>query len=241
MSALVLIFLRLSAFFVTAPFPGPQTPAMIRVVLAAGLSFGLYEGTHVTPKVGSPAAAVIGEVILGLLSGFLLTLILHAFTTGGEVIGQQMGLGTVGFINPLGPRMTLMGSSFTFIAVGIFVLGEGPGRVVVFLMRSVELLPPGGFLGLMSEPAQIVMQAGQELFLLGIRAAAPMITGVFASQLVLAVLARSVPTLNLFVEGPALTITTGVIGLVASLHTFSPLISGAVVRRLESIAVWVLP
>ena len=242
MSAILLVFLRLSAFFFTSPFPGPQVPAMVRIVLAAGLSYGLTLGAgSPSPQLDSLAGAVIGEVLLGLMCGFLLTLVLHAFTTGGEMAGQQMGLGTPGFINPLGAHMTLMGSAFTFIAVAVFVLGEGPGRVVVFLLRSVELVPPGTFGGLAYAPAKLVITAGQELFVLGIRAAAPMITGVFASQLVLAVLARSVPTLNLFVEGPALTVSTGVIGLIASLHTFSPLVEQAFLHRLESLAVWVLP
>ena len=241
MNGVVLAFIRLSAFFVIAPFPGPQAPAVARIILAAGLSFALASTGRVPPvAIDSLFGAVISEVLFGLITGYLMILVLHAFTTGGEAAGQQMGLGSPGFSNPLGSQMTLMGSAFTFIAVGLFVLGEGPARVIVFLQRTLELIPPGTFGGLSTSPVNVVAKAGGELFALGISAAAPMITGVFAAQLILAVLARSVPTLNLFVEGPALTVSTGVIGLFASVHTFVPLVDGAFTHRLEAIATWVL-
>lgn len=239
-TATLLVFMRFTAFFVTSPFPGPgSVPGTVRIVLAAGLSWALSSAVDAPPVSGPLWAAVSSEIILGLASGFLIALVVHGFAVAGEVAGHQMGLGTPSFIDPdLPAHLTVIGATFTFVALGVFVAGDGPARTLVFLERSVALVPPGSLSSLSG--VTIAIEAGNDLFYAGIHVAAPLITAVFASQLLLAVLARTVPTLNLFVEGPALTLSAGLIGLIASLDTFVPLTERAFQSRFEEVARWLL-
>jgi flagellar biosynthetic protein FliR len=100
-----------------------------------------------------------------------------------------------------------------------------------------ELVPAGAGGGL-GVGSSLVLTAGKELFTGALQVGAPLITAVFAAQLVLAVLAKSVPTLNLFIEGPALTTSAGIVGLIASVNTFAPMIDTLFLRRFEQIAAW---
>lgn len=232
----ILVFIRLSTFFVSAPFPGRFAPFRVRVILAAGLAFGLAgAGKQVVPD--NLYLAALGESVLGLAMGFFLLVCIQSFTLGGQAVGTQMGLATVGFADPLAGQVTLMASAYSFIALVLFVLGQGPERTLILLQRSFELVPAGAGGWPLRELFELgVYRAGPELFAMGLRAAAPAIAAVFGAQLVLAVLARAVPTLNLFVEGPALTVTSGVIGLVASMDVFIPLVEEYTQARVESIA-----
>ncbi len=222
-------FLRFSAFMVSAPFPGPTTPARLRVVLAGGLAL-VVEGGEVVPVFWLRAA--IFEVVLGLLLGFALTLCLQAFAYAGEVGGAQMGLSNAGLGNPFSNDSNVLGSAYTFLALALFVVGDGPERMLVLLQRSCELLPVGTGGLPMNETAVAFVgppdNAGSSLaglfFVSTLRAAAPLIAATFAAQVVLAVLARAVPNLNWLVEGPSLTISAGLIGFLASLETLWPLL-----------------
>ncbi len=234
----LLTFLRISAFFAVSPFPGPTAPAKVRLILAAGVSWAIGSfGPIQEPEL--LWSSVLGEVVLGLAAGFLLVVTMHAFSFAGEAAGLQMGLGSPGFANPLQANLTVVGSAFAFIAMAVFTLAEGPEKIVVLLSRSLELVPPGSF-GNGFNGLEIVLTAGNDLFILAIQLAAPMIASVFAAQIILAVLARSVPTLNLFIEGPALTTSSGVIGLLASVHTFIPMVDRSFGQRFEQLAEWLL-
>lgn len=234
--ATALIFLRLSAFFVSSPFPGRFAPVQVRVIFAAGLAFGMAgTGRQLTPD--NLYLAALGEVLLGLILGYFLLICIQTFTLGGQAVGTQMGLATVGFADPLAGQVTLMASMYSLIALVLFVLGEGPERTLTLLYRSFELVPAGSSGWPLAQLTELgVFQAGTELFSIGLKAAAPAIAAVFGAQLVLAVLARAVPTLNLFVEGPALTVTSGVIGLVASVDVFLPLVDAYTQDRVEALA-----
>lgn len=230
-----LAFLRLSGFFVTAPVPGFAVPGPAKVVLAGVLALCL---TRDVPPQAFDWIHALGEVGLGLVLGFALRLVVEGFAFGGEAAGTQMGLATLGFFNPMrSSSMTLLGSGFTFLALGLFAAGDGPARMMLFLGRSLELLPPGQ-VGLGTADAGLAVAAASEMFRLGVAVAAPMIAAVFCSQLVLGVLARAVPTLNLLVEGPSLNLSAGVFGMLASLYSYGPLISRAFDARFESLLRW---
>lgn len=227
-------FLRLTAFFVVLPFPGLTAPPQVKVIFAGALAWTL------APEGVQPELTWVGallEVVVGLSAGFLIRLVFQAFTFGGEAAGTQMGLASIGFFNPLESQITLLGSSFTFIVLGFFALGDGPGRLLVFVYRFLELMPPGSA-ALSFDAREVVTIAGAELFVLGILAAAPMIAAVFCAQAVLAVLARAVPTLNLLIEGPGLTTAAGVTGLFASVHALAGLVDRSLAHQFEQVGRW---
>jgi flagellar biosynthesis protein FliR len=227
-------FLRLSMFFVVVPFPGLNAPRAVKVAMAGTLALTLAQD-GAAPSFTLSSALV--EVMLGLMAGFFVRTVVDGFTFGGEAAGSQMGLASIGFFNPLDTQITLLGSGFTFLVLGLFAAGEGPSRMLVFLHRFLEAVPAGEG-ALLVQPQTVVMTVGAELLQLGVLAAAPMIAAVFCAQVVLAVLARAVPTLNLLVEGPVLTVSAGVAGLFASAHSFAGLVERAFRVRFETMADW---
>jgi flagellar biosynthetic protein FliR len=232
--AIFFAFLRLSAFFVVLPFPGRLVPVPAKVALSGTLAFFL--AVEPTQSSFGWGAAML-EVLLGLAAGFLLRMVVESFTFGGELAGTQMGLASIGFFNPLETQLTLLGSGFTFLALGLFAAGDGPLHLMAFLARWFELVPVAQA-HLLSGLLEVVQRVGTEMFELAVSAAAPMIASIFCAQMILAVLARSVPTLNLLIEGPGMTIAAGTIGLFASVHTFGRALLRAFDIRFEQILAW---
>ena len=238
-AALFFVFLRISAFMVASPFPGQLTPAPVRVVLAGGLALVIPVETSASGET-MWIRAVLVEVALGLIMGFVLMLCLQAFALAGEIGGAQMGLSNAGLGNPLAIDVNLMGSGYTFLVLAVFVMGDGPGRMLVLFERSFDIVPVGAggwpiadtAAAIVGEPTQIGSLV-RWFFIAALRAAAPLIAAAFAAQVVLAVLARAIPNLNWLIEGPSLTLTAGIIGLIASMETFAPVLTSYLWRSLE--------
>ena len=234
----LLVFFRLGAFFASSPFPGPLAPGPLRLIVAAGLAWAF--SSSVPYSLSGPLwAALISEVLMGLVMGYLLNLVMFAFAYAGEAVSQQMGLRMPGFANPMAANLSLLGGVMAMLMLGFFSMGPGPMRLVVFLYRMFEVVPVGGAWAL--GRLELPLVAGHELFAGALQVGGPLIAAVFAAQLVLAILARSVPTLNLFIEGPALTTSSGIIGLIATVNTYGPMAENMISRRFEQIAGWLVP
>jgi flagellar biosynthetic protein FliR len=222
----LLAFVRFSAFFTIAPLPGGGSPVFLRLVLSASLAWAFAPSASTADGTLSLFGAVISEIVLGLSMGF----------------AHQMGLANPSmFINAsIGSQLTTMGGGVFFIALMVFAMSDGPARMLALLDHSLTVLPPGDVLEVKGGP-QVMVEMGRDLFIVALRAAAPLITAVFAAQMMLAVLARAVPTMNLFIEGPGLTVAAGVIGLTAATHTYVPFIENLFANRIDQVALWIGP
>ena len=242
MSAVVFLsFLRISAFLVSSPFPGQMTPGPVRVLLAGGLALAFSLDGSPPTEVGWIRAALV-EVVLGLIIGFVLMLCMQAFALAGEVGGAQMGLSNAGLGNPLAIDVNLMGSGYTFLVLAVFVMGDGPARILILLERSFEIVPAGAGGWPMAETAAAIVgdpaQAGslaRAFFSAALSAAAPLIAAAFSAQILIGVLARAIPNLNWLVEGPSLTLSAGTIGLIASIETFAPVLNRYLLASFETL------
>jgi flagellar biosynthetic protein FliR len=234
----ILAFFRFSAFFIIAPFPGSVVPASIRIALSAGLAWAFGSGIAAYPQTSSLWGAIAVEIFLGLSMGFLLLIVFQAFVGAGEAAGTHMNVASAGYADPLGTtQITVMGQAFSYIALGIFALSDGPAMMCALLQQSLIIMPPGTF-SHHPDALAIVTTGGSEIFRVAVHAAAPIIASVFAAHLVLMVLTRAIPNFNVFIEGPALTVATGTFGLWASVHTFAPMIEEQFTQQFDHIARW---
>ena len=236
--ATILSFFRFTAFFAVAPFPGGMTPALVRVSLAGALAWAFSAGVAPYEQTTSLLGAIMLEVLVGLSMGFLLLIVFHAFVGAGEASGTHMNVASAGYLDLTeASQLTIMGQAFSYIALGIFALSDGPAMMCAFLQQSLAFLPPGIA---MKSPntLEIVTAGGTELFRVAVHVAAPIIASVFSAHLILMVLTRAIPNFNVFIEGPALTVATGAFGLWASVHTFAPVIEEQFTKRFNQIALW---
>ena len=232
--ALMLASIRPGAAFLAAPiFGAPQVPVLLRFILAVAVGVpGSLLATVVLPPDGIASAAgvvlIIGEIIIGLALGFALQTGFAATSIAGEAIGNAMGLGFAATIDPLsGTGTPAIGQVLTILATLLFLSMDGHLAFISVILESYRALPIGG--GLLSAGAvQSVINLGGAMFAASILLALPVVTGVILIQLVMALLARSAPALNLFAVGLPAALLGGLI-----LFAFAiPVLGGAITRSL---------
>ncbi|MBX2800671.1 MAG: flagellar biosynthetic protein FliR [Myxococcales bacterium] len=198
----MLVFVRMATVIAGLPIFSTQG-APRQAVLLFGLATSLVI-TPTLPVVALPTHLAGFVAVLGLeiLYGVLLVLGVRAtfsvVNLAGELMGLQMGLAMATLFDPLQrERSSALGTLAAWLS-GMAFLGTGLHlRVVELLGSSFHLVPPGQLaVGPELVPA-LVATVGAH-FSMGVQLAGPLLALVFIVNVLMAVLARLAPRMNVF-------------------------------------------
>jgi flagellar biosynthetic protein FliR len=218
--ATLLLSARVAAATMLTPMFGPsQLPGPIRVLLALGLAAFLVMVLPVAPAgiltLSDLAVATIGELILGASLAFGFLVAYAATQLAGRVLDIQLGYGAASVLNPSTQvPAPLLGTVFGMAGVAVFLALDGHHVLIRALALSVEHYPPGT-LALDLDFAEHLKFSGA-MFTFGLALAAPVMLTLLLADIALAVMARSMPQLNVFILSFSVKIVLGLIGLAVS-------------------------
>ena len=217
-----LLFIRVLAILATAPLLGARSvPARVKVGLAMVLTLILLPqalvGAGFQPVSSMPgfALAVAGEVLVGAALGLLARLLFAGVELSGQVMGFQMGFGIVNVIDPqTQTQVSILGQFQGLVALLVFLSVNAHHVILAALVRSLEVMPLAAPRVGVEASGGLVRWAG-EMFAIGAKLAAPVVITLFIANVVLGIIARTVPQINLLIVGFPLTIALGlaVLGL----------------------------
>ncbi len=213
----LLAMIRPGAAFLIAPIFGARNvPVQLRIILALGIGVpaALMSGMTV-PEEGIISlqgfSLIVGEVILGLTLGFAIQIGFAAAMLAGEAISNAMGLGMAAMVDPSsGQSSSAIGQFLNIVAVFLFLAMDGHLMLIGIILESYNALPPGRA-WLSAEQFRGIAHFGGLIFALGLSIALPVGFAVILVQLIMGVVARSTPTLNLFAVGLPVTLFAGII------------------------------
>mgnify|MGYP002725700763 CR=1 FL=1 len=210
--------MRISAMIAAAPvFSSRQTPTRLRIGISLLLSFMLMPLIPPPPvvEVFSPAALLIAlqQVLIGLVMGLVGRFMFAAIEFAGTVVGFQMGLSMANMFDPMSEQQISMLARFeTAIAMLVFLMMDLHLIIVQAMVRSYSLLPPGGA-NMNNDLAREILNLSAGVFSIGFQIGAPLIIALFLSNMIIGLLARSVPQIQIFVVGFPLTLLLGFVFL----------------------------
>ncbi|HHT71623.1 MAG TPA: flagellar type III secretion system protein FliR [Firmicutes bacterium] len=217
---------RLSGFLATAPFFAsrniqPSVRGFLSILLAL-LFLPLFSaGDLLLADTGwSLVLMLLKEVVLGLTLGYASSIVFAAFQVAGQIIDMQMGFGMINVLDPQsGNQIPLIGNYLYLIAMLVFLAYDGHHFLLHALWSSWQLVPPGGTWG---SPDLLweILRATAVMFIAGIEIATPVLGALFLADLALAVLARTMPQLNVFVVGLPMKSLLGLFTLALSVPVY---------------------
>jgi flagellar biosynthetic protein FliR len=227
--------IRPGAAFLAAPvFGSASVPLQLRLViaLAVGVPAVAASGMALPPDgiVSVPGLFfIIGEVVIGLAIGFVLQMGLAAALLAGEAISNAMGLGFASMVDPLsGQASSAVGQFLSMLATALFLAADGHLLLVGIIVDSYVALPPGN-----AFPAHGVVEGvlhfGSLMFVAGLSIALPVGFILILVQIIMGVIGRSAPALNLFAVGIPATLLAGLV----LLGIATPVMAEAIMRILS--------
>ncbi|MBY0519132.1 MAG: flagellar biosynthetic protein FliR [Sphingomonas sp.] len=215
---LLFVMIRVGATFIAAPvFGAISVPLPARIALSAAIAV-LVLGAHpvtAPPQIFALATflAVAAEALVGLAIGFVLQIAFAAPLIAGEMIGNSMGIGFASAIDPQNGRSsTALGQFMMTLLTLLFLSVNGHLMLVEMVVRSYTALPPGGA---WLDPRQLrdIALFGGYAFSAGFLLALPVGFLLLCLNLVVGMLSRSAPALNLFAVGLPMSLAVGVVAL----------------------------
>lgn len=216
-------FIRTLALFAGMPvFSQRAVPLRVRVGLALFISLAAQPSLPAMPTVALDALPLLTlliaqQLLIGLSMGFAVRIVFAALEFAGEIIGLQMGLNFAGFFDPAtGSQGTSSSRFFGSIVAFLFIAINGHLLLINAVVQSFAAFPIG------DEPFHFLRAAqpqawGAEIFSMGLWIALPLITMLMFVNLVLGVISRVAPQIGVFSVGFPLTVSIGLIGMVATL------------------------
>jgi flagellar biosynthesis protein FliR len=228
--AVTLVAIRFGATLALTPvFGSANLPAPVRVLFVVGLSVVLVSGLNIQPAslpTTLPAfiVAAFSELVLGALLAFGIFTAFAAFLLAGRIMDIQLGFGVAAIIDPTNRTQSpLLGTILNLMAVAMFFAIDGHHMIVRGLAFSLEQVPPGTFVTDV-DPAAVVAQFGG-MFVYATILAAPVLFTILLIDVVLAIVARSMPQVNVFIVSLPLKILVGLITLAISLRFLGPVVA----------------
>lgn len=226
----LIVLSRVAGFVGAIPvFSSAQTPVQIKTGLAVLIALLLFP--LMSPAVGAVSLdpvtfgmLIVSELLLGMLLGLVARLIFTAVEFGATVIGFQMGFAAANVFDPQNQRQVALISQFQNVfSILIFLAINGHHLFIQTAVLSYDLLPPGQ-LNLSGEAVPYLMELSSHMFALGVQFSAPVLTVLLLSGLILGILARVFPQLNVFLISFPINIGTAFIVIALTLPLISMLL-----------------
>ena len=212
----------------TMPIFGYQTISRtIRLMLAMVLSIVVF---MIQPKIMISIHSLLElttllmrELLIGMILGFGARLIFEGITMAGSFIGRQTGLAIANILDPSSQeQVPIIGQFWSMLMMVYFFAINGHQFLINILVRNTSLIPLGGgeftvHLG------QTIFNGGSQAFVIAIQLAAPVMGLLLVVDTALALVARVMPQMNIFIVSLPLKLGIGLFGVISSLNIFQML------------------
>ncbi len=220
--ALLFTMIRIGAAFIVAPvFGAVAMPVQVRVLLSGAIAVLVLKAQPfaIPAEIFSLTTilSIAAEGLVGLAIGLVLQIAFAAPVIAAEVIGISMGIGFAAMVDPQnGAQSPALGTFLSVLLTLLFLSLDGHLLLIDLIVRSYELLPPGAA-WLSAAKLENIAIFGGYAFLSGLLLALPVGFLLLCLNLVMGMLSRSAPALNLFAVGLPASLFVGVVALFVAL------------------------
>lgn len=204
-------------------------PIRVKVIFVMGMSLllvlSINSGRYLTKlNLNELLGLALYEVFFGLTLAFGIYTAFAALSFGGRVLDFQMGFGIANLVDPVTKNQEpLLGTVLSLMGVLIFFLVDGHHILFKGIGYSIKYFPPGVMLHDMPF-SEIISQFGV-VFLYGIAIVAPAVFVIFLLDVALAIAARTMPQVNMFIVSIPLKIFIGLSMLAITINYISSLLN----------------
>jgi len=202
-----LVLSRTSGLILSAPiFSSVGIPRQVRALLAVAMALlvtPVYLGTSLPPitNLVEYGRLLANEVLLGLLLGLGVNILFSGTQVAGQVISQMSGLSLADVASPgFDENQSVFSQLFYFVTLAVFIAIGGHRILTEALLDTFAWAPPG-HAALGGSFVDVLCSIMTQSFVLGVRAAAPVVTVLLLSTLLLGLITRTMPQINIIAVG----------------------------------------
>jgi flagellar biosynthetic protein FliR len=239
----LLVFVRITAFFVSAPFFSVRgVPNQFKIGFAfvmALISFS-YVPAHVQiPLDLTFVLHVMKEALVGVILGLICEMMYLTVQVAGGLMDMQLGFAMANVIDPrTGVYVPITGNFKNILAMLYLLTMNGHHMLIRGIIHSYRAVPLDGmWLSLGSEEVMwTAVKVFRDMFASAFLIAAPIVVALFLVDLSLGIIAKSVPQFNIFVVGFPIKIIAGFLLMIVVMPAFLLTLNGLFENMFRALA-----
>jgi len=212
----ILPFTRVSALVMSMIGLGAKTvPTKIKLGLCVVVTIAIMPAippTQVDNLFSLGTALLIAEqVIIGIMLGFVTTLVVNTFVLAGQIIAMQTGLGFASLVDPAsGMNVPAVGQFFLILSSLLFWVMDGHLAYLQFVVASFDTIPiPSEQFD--STKFKELVEWARWMFATALSLSIAPLTAMLLINFSFGVMTRAAPQLNIFAIGFPVTMCAGLI------------------------------
>lgn len=218
----VLVLARVGGIFIFAPvFSSRLIPPRAKLVVGGAVSLALVPlatGGKTLPTDPLTVGVLFAkEAIVGLGFALAIGVIVGAVQAGASLLDTLVGFSFGALVDPMSNQQSaVLGQFYSVFTLMVFLTIGGEQLVFAGLGKSYQVLPIGEVPSL-AALGRLATDGAGDVMVIGLQIAAPVIIALLLVEAGLALVARAVPQMNVFVVGMPAKILTGLAVVGASL------------------------
>ena len=231
---------RVLALLAVAPVLSHQAiPIRARVGIALAITLAIAPLVAAPPLAGVLEArgfvSLVHNILVGLALGFAVRLVFVGIELAGQLIGLQIGLSYSGYFSPdAGQSENVVSNFMAMLTLLMFLAVDGHLILLSALVESFRVFPVDAASPLAVDVLALV-RGGADVFTIALTICLPILAVMLLVNVVLGVMARIAPQLNLFAVGFPLTVLAGLAALVLFLPTLEAPMRAVLLKGLSGL------
>ena len=169
---------------------------------------------------------LLKEILLGVIFGYITTIMFSAILLAGQLIDTQIGFGMVNVLDPQSNiQVPLLGNFNNIIALLLFLIIDGHHTLVNLLVASFDIIPIGQ-ITIEQDIYIILVTIFKNAFGLAFKMALPIVGAALITESILGLMSKSIPQINVFAVGIPIKIFIGLITLFFFIPAYISLLKG---------------
>lgn len=200
----LLIFMRLAAFFTVAPvFNRKEIPSLVKICIAFLMSIiiTMVLKPGLPPKDFSLILSSFLNISFGLFIGFIAQTIFAVVASAGDMINMQMGLSSsMMFDQSTRSQSSVLGTFLSLFGVIAFLHLGGAYWLINAFLKTFTMFPVFG----VNIPLHDIMNLEylilitSNVFSIGLQLAAPVLLATLGMDIILGLISKTAPQVNVF-------------------------------------------
>lgn len=233
----LLILVRISGFIFSAPFFSlPNVPRRVQIGLSFFIAVVMYGSldkyTLEYSGVIGYAGLVIVEFVIGVILGFFMSCCILILGFSGQIIDMEIGFSMANVMNPTtNMNTTVTGNLYTYFIM-LILLATDLYRYILRAMIDAFTYIPVGKAVFDIRIYTVMVTLIKDYFIIGFRIVLPIFAAMLIVNVVLGVLAKVAPQMNMFVIGMQLKIFVGLV-LLALAAKYIPTVADMIYEEMK--------
>ena len=220
-----ILMARFSGIAFAPVFSTRNIPVVWKATFVLLLTFLAWQydsagGFEIPQNVIAHVLLLCTEITIGIILSLVAQFFFAAVQLAGQVLDTQMGFGIMNVVDPLsGTQIPILGNFKYILALLVFLEINGHHYFLQALFDTYKTIPVGG-ISLQAPFYTFLTEIFGQIFVIGLQLSLPIMGALLFTDLILGIMARTVPQMNIFMVGMPFKILLGFTVLLISVPLY---------------------